>query len=67
MKYSELIKPLGIHTEEAGAMIGNVALFEKMVRAGWIKPVVNRHSCRLFDIKNVEQCWLRLKGGDFPQ
>ncbi|MCC7518526.1 MAG: hypothetical protein IT578_05010 [Verrucomicrobiae bacterium] len=66
MKYSELVKPLGIRSDEAGAMIGNLSLFERMIRAGWIRPVVNRHSCKLFDVTDVEQCWKRLKAGDYP-
>lgn len=66
MKYSELVKPLGIRSDEAGTMIGNTSLFERMIRAGWIKPVVDRHSCRLFDMADVEQCWKRLKAGDYP-
>jgi len=66
MKYSELIKPLGIDTEQAGFMFGRKSLFEKVVNLGWIKPVVDRHSCKLYDIREVEACWERLRAEGLP-
>ncbi len=66
MKYADLIKPLGLRTEQAGVVIGNISLFGRMVRAGWIKPVVDRHSCKLYDAQEVERCWKRLQDGDYP-
>jgi len=69
MKYSELssIKPLGVRMEEAGKLIGNTSLFRSMWKAGWIKPVIERHSCVLFAVADIERCFDRLRAGDFPE
>jgi len=37
-----------------------------MFKAGWIKPVVDRRKCRLFDVKMLDGCCDRLALGEFP-
>ena len=58
------LSPLGVNTEQAGQMLGSGRLFEKMIVKGWIKPVVSQHRLRLWDRRDVERCWNRLKGGE---
>ncbi|MFZ4693680.1 MAG: hypothetical protein ACOYMV_00985 [Verrucomicrobiia bacterium] len=58
------VAPLGVSTEHAGLMLGSGRLFEKMISKGWIKPVVSQHRLRLWDRRDVERCWNRLKGGE---
>ena len=40
---------LGFRRDEAAAAFGSVQLLDDMWRAGWLKPVVNRHKLVLFD------------------
>jgi len=73
MKYSELIsskielKPFNIPTEMAVILIGQEKLFNKMVSAGWIKPVVDKNRCRLWSYEDVKTCAFRLKNGEYPE
>lgn len=71
MKYSDIIKPqmnpLGIREDDAGRLIGIPYLFTKMVRAGWIKPIVCRPKEKLFAVSDVELCFIRLRNGEHPQ
>ncbi len=71
MKFTDIIKPqmnpLGVRADEAGHIIGIPGLFLKMVKAGWIKPIVNRPKEKLFAVSDVELCFIRLKNGEHPQ
>ncbi len=67
VKYSEIVKPLGVPTESASLMIGNQELFLKMHKASWIKPIIDTNRCRLYDTDDVKRCWERLKSGDYPE
>jgi hypothetical protein len=66
MKYEDIVTPIGMTTEQAGIAIGNVTLFLRMIEEGWIKPIVDRNRCRLFDAADVKHCWDRLKLGEYP-
>lgn len=71
MKFSDLVraplKPLGVREDEAERLIGIPYLFKKMLRAGWIKPIVHRHKEKLYAMDDVEFCFLRLKNGEHPE
>lgn len=69
MKYSDLVKiePLMIDGDGAGVLLGRKSVFEDMVRAGWIKPVVHRHKAKLYKLADLKSCARRLEQGDYPQ
>jgi len=68
MNFAEIAaQPLGLTTEDAGKMVASPQLFEHMIMAGWIKPVVNRHRLRLWDVEDVKTCWARIRLGNYPE
>ncbi len=71
MNFTDIIKPpmkpLGLRADEAERIIGIPSLFRQMVKAKWIKPIVDRHKSKLFSVADVEFCFLRLKNGEHPQ
>lgn len=66
MKYSDLLKPRNTDAIGAAAIVGKGALFERMVKSGWISPVVDAHSCKLYAIGHVEGCCDLLENGYLP-
>jgi hypothetical protein len=38
-----------------------------MVRAGWIKPVVQRKRMTIFSRAKLDVCADRMEGGEFPE
>lgn len=69
MKYSELIKiePLMVDGEGASVLLGRRSVFEDMVKAGWIRPIVDRHKAKLYKLDDLKSCARRLEQGDYPQ
>ena len=57
---------LGFRRDEAADALGSVQLLEDMVRAGWLKPVVNRHKLVLFDRGDIQRVWARILAGEMP-
>ena len=68
MKYSDSVKiePKLVDADIAGQIVGKRILFERCVKAGWIAPVVDRHSCKLFSKAKVDECAHRIILGDYP-
>lgn len=68
MKYSDLVKiePKLVDTEIASQIIGKRTLFDRCVKAGWITPAVDKHSCKLFSKEKVDECANRIILGDYP-
>ena len=68
MKITDIVqmKPLGVREDEAERLIGIAYLFTKMLRAGWIKPIVHRNKEKLFSVEDVERCFLLLRNGEHP-
>jgi hypothetical protein len=56
----------GLTDDETGAYIGCAAWFKDCVRAGWIKGI-QRGRIKLYDIEDVDGCFNRIKGGDWPE
>jgi hypothetical protein len=48
-------------------VIGSKKLLEKMVKAGWLKPVVKGHSLTIYARKDVEAAFARLEAGEYPE
>ena len=57
---------LGLRPAEAAERVGSVDLFRQMRAAGWIKPVIDKHKCVIFDSGHVAQCWARIIAGELP-
>ena len=55
-------------TDEAGAgfYVKVPALFDKMKRHGWIKPIVSKRKIKLYDLNHLDRCVDRLAAGEFP-
>jgi hypothetical protein len=52
---------------EAVAMLGGSRrLFDEMVAAGWLKPILSRHRLVLFDAGDVAKCHARIRNGEEP-
>ncbi len=63
----EPLTPRLVDTKQAGLLVGKTILIEKMEKAKWLSPVVNRHSCKLFAVADVDTCIARLKNGEYPE
>ena len=57
---------LGFRRDEAAAAVGSRQLLEDMVRAGWLKPVVQRHKLVIFDRGDLHRAWGRILNGEQP-
>ena len=67
-KYSTIITaPRFLRSEDAGQYVGCPGLLARMVRAGWIKPVVQRKRLTLFSRAKLDVCADRMEGGEFPE
>ena len=52
--------------QDAGAYVGYAILLERMVKAGWLKPVVHRRKMILYDIRDLDRACDRIASGEFP-
>jgi len=68
MRFSHLVKlePILVRPVDAADMVGSPQLFEEMVLAGWIQPVVKRHKLTLYSADRVKHCAARLIAGELP-
>jgi hypothetical protein len=57
---------LGYRPEETAFILGSVQLFDEMVAAKWLKPVVSRHKLLLFDRGDISRAWARILNGEEP-
>ena len=54
--------PLGVRAWNAAAMLAiSEESFERCRMAGWIKPAVEGHALVIYDRRDVEALWERLK------
>jgi hypothetical protein len=68
MRYSALIiQPSLLRAEDAGKYVGCPGLLARMVKAGWIKPLVQRKKMTLFLRSKLDECVERLTRGEFPE
>ena len=44
---------LAVDENQAGAMVGKKSIFQLMVKAGWVAPIVERKSCTLYAVAHV--------------
>jgi hypothetical protein len=65
MRFSHLVKiePILVRPVDAADMVGSAQLFDEMVKAGWIYPVMKRHKLTLYSVDNVRQCAAKLING----
>lgn len=59
-------EPLLVDSARAGQLLARRALFDDMVKAEWIRPVVNRHKCKLYCLDDLRRCVTRIKRGEYP-
>ena len=57
---------LGYRPEETAFILGSVQLFDEMVAARWLQPVVSRHRLLLFDRGDISRAWARILNGEEP-
>jgi hypothetical protein len=57
---------LGLRPEEGIFIIGSRQLWDEMVAAGWLRPVVNRHKLQLYDRGDLSRAWSRILAGEQP-
>jgi hypothetical protein len=50
--------------EEAGIYLGYPALLDRLVQAGWLKPLPKSGKFELYDCEDMDACITRLKAGD---
>jgi hypothetical protein len=66
MRVNDILPKFAFRPNEAAHAMGSEQLFRECVRAGWLKPVVQRHKLTLFDRRHVEACWMRILSGEIP-
>src|ERR1017187_520754 len=57
---------LGFRPEEAAFIIGSTQLWQEMVAAGWVRPVVQRHKLLLYNRGDISRAWARILSGEQP-
>jgi hypothetical protein len=57
---------LGFRPEEAAFIVGSPQLWQEMVAAGWVRPVVHRHKLLLYDRGDISRAWARILSGEQP-
>ena len=57
---------LGLRRDEVGFMLGSPQLFDEMVAAKWVRPVINRHKLQIYDRGDVVRAWARILNGEEP-
>ena len=62
MKYSQLRR--GLSPEEAAHYVGSKELLRQFQLAKWLKPFIQGNRLTRFDIRDVDTCIDRLKGGE---
>ena len=65
-KNNHLLPKYGMRPPEVANAFGSRAIFEQAVQEGFLKPVVNRHKCVIYDAGDVAQCWARIIAGELP-
>lgn len=66
-KYASLASlKLGYRADEIIFLIGSRQLFDEMVAAKWLIPVVNRHKLQVFDRGQLSRAWARILNGEQP-
>jgi hypothetical protein len=66
MRKQSYRRKFGFRPEEAAEQVGSRVLFSEMRRAGWVKPVIDRHKLVLFDASDIERAWSRILSGETP-
>lgn len=56
-----------IRANELADFFGSAQLADEIVKDGWIKPVVGRHSCVIYDRADCLKAWNHLKKGEEPK
>ncbi|HEY6183298.1 MAG TPA: hypothetical protein VIW67_13705 [Terriglobales bacterium] len=57
---------LGFRPDEVVEVLGSQQMFDEMLRANWLRPVVRRHKLMLFDKGDVHRAWARILNGEQP-
>lgn len=67
-RYSTLqLEPRLLRPADAAAYIGGEGMLNRFVRAGWLRPVVQRKKLTLYRRDDLDLCCSRLDTGDFPE
>lgn len=66
-EYMARLEPENVTFEGATFIVGQEGLFNKMLKAKWVKPVVQRNKCVLFSVNDVRVACARLKNGEYPE
>lgn len=67
MKEKRRIDSPAIRAGELADFFGSTQLADEIVKDGWIKPVIDRHHCVIYDRADCMKAWYRLKGGEEPK
>lgn len=69
MKFSELVKApkLIVRKETAKAMFDCEALFERMVKYGWVRPCDRVNNTTLYLVSDLEKAAQRLSREELPK
>lgn len=61
------LNPHAFRRNDAVTMLGGSRkLFDDVVAAGWLKPILSRHRLVLFDAGDVAKCHARIRNGEEP-
>ena len=64
---SQVKEKFGLRPDDVDEALGSRALRLAMVRAGWLKPVVQRHRLTIYDSADVARAWSRIVAGESPR
>src|SRR4029453_19295944 len=62
MRYSQLKR--GLSPDEAAAYVGSKELPRQFERSGWVQPFIRGNRLTRYDLRDLDACIDRLKGGD---
>ena len=64
---SIIIQPRLLRVDDAGQYVGCPGLLALMVKAGWIKAIVQRKRMTVYQRSKLDECCERLERGEFPE
>ncbi len=66
-KFSALIEPRLLRRDDAARYVGGDVMLNLFVRAGCLKPIVQRKRLTLYQRSDLDGCCGRLGAGEFPE
>ena len=66
-KRAHRVPKYGMRPPEVAVAFGSRVLYDEVVRAGWLIPVISRHKLTVFNATDVARVWAKIVAGEMPK